>query len=77
MGYITTTVNATQIVGVSLNIKTKNDKLFKEFFAKANGTGQLTSDIKYDLMEVADCGFEDDVNDSFTSEALVDKNSKK
>lgn len=77
MGYITTTVNATQIVGVSLNIKTKNDKLFKEFFAKANGTGQLTSDIKYDLMEVADWGFEDDVKDSFTSEALVEKNSKK
>ena len=77
MGYITTTVNASQIVGVSLNIKTRNDKLFKEFFAKANGAGQLTSDIKYDLMEAGDWGFEGDVKDTFTSEALVDKNSKK
>lgn len=77
MGYVTTTVNAVQIVGVSLDIKAKNDTKFKEFFAKANGTGQLTSDIRYDLMEVSEYGFENDVQDKFTSIALSEKNKKK
>ena len=73
MGYITTTVNATQIVGVSLGIKAKNDTGFKQFFAKANGTGQLSNNIRYDLMEVSQMGFVDDVQDKFTSLALLDK----